>query len=435
MKRVAMMMALVGCSQGNAKEPVAPVPVAPQSESEKGMGPETPEFWRAGVKVCESVGKLYEYDGAYGCEIQGEVTLSMRFDGQGRLTEIARFGKPVPPETSSKLEGALTEYYPGAGRRTEQGYHLGKAEGPVTHYHPSGAKSLEGQYVDDKADGEFRGWDGAGKLMGTYVMRAGTGEMTEWHDNGAVASVQNFVGGKEHGEHREWFADGKPKREVRFEAGEEVGADKQWRALGVKELEGTWEQGRHTGVWRFYDAAGALERIDTFEDDSRVSTAPHVGGKPVGALGSPGKCATEKGFEAELFKQRRLEARHACTKRPERFPAVIIVGELEMDRGCAHPVIYADCNFRKPLDATQLLTRAGIKNASPALRSELFLSYVETVALAWTRTTDLSPTTAPDGTLTIETSTYSPIGMRSDEPSTTSPITFTLSPSGRLTTK
>lgn len=444
MKKLVVLVLSLGCA-GPAKpvaeapvgaRPVAEAPVGPVAEAPvvipAGVTPDQPEFWKGGVKVCERVGKLYEYEDAYGCEIEGNPTLSFGFDGQGRLTNISRFVVP-PGEEHAKLEGLYSEFYPGAGRKSEMQYHQGKAEGPVIHYHPGGAKRLEGQYVDDRPEGEFRAWDGAGKLMATFSLPGGTGKWSEWHENGARALEMSFDAGKEHGAHLEWFPDGKPQREARFEAGELVGTEKVWSAPGIKESEGQYAKGRREGTWRFYDAGGTLDRIDTFEDDSRVATVPHQHGKPVGAVGAMGKCATDEGLERELKKQRNLEVRHLCVKRPELFPGVVVLGEFAHDRGCADPVTYADCNLRKPLNGTDLMLRAGWKSASPELRRRLALEYVNEVALVWGGRSD-EPTIEllPDGTLILRASTSSPVGMRDDSPSSSTDHIIRITPDGKV---
>lgn len=399
-----------------------------------GLGPEQPEYWRGGVKACERAGgTLYEYEDAYGCGLErAGGSLSIGFDGQGRLEHISRFAKVG--EGESKLEGLFTEYYPGGGRRAEQTFHLGLADGPAIHYHPNGQKRLEGTYRGDRPDGEFRTWDGAGRPLASFTMRAGTGKWTEWHENGAKALETSYVDGKEHGAHLEWFPDGTPQREARHEAGQLVGGEKVWSAPGKKRSEGSYQQGRRTGTWRFYDTAGTLERVDVFVDDSRVSTAPHQGGKPVGALGAPGACATDEGLEAELRAQRSRELRHGCAQRPELFPGVIVLGAFAHDYGCHNPVAYADCDLRRPLNGTQLLARAGWKKALPPLRARLALAYVTEVALAWSRASEPSLETLPDGALVLRASIHAPRGMRSDAPSTTSDFLCRISADGKVAT-
>jgi antitoxin component YwqK of YwqJK toxin-antitoxin module len=381
--------------------------------------PDQLAFWRDGVKACERVGKLYEYEDAFGCGIEpsreGEPTLSIGFDGQGRLTQISRFARTADGE--SKLEGPFLEVYPGGGVRSKMTYHGGLADGQVQHFHPNGQLSLEGAYVADRADGEFRTWDGRGQPLASFEMRGGTGKWREWHGNGARALETSYVDGQEHGAHLEWFEDGKPAREAHFEAGQPVGVEKVWSAPGKKASEGQYAKGRRVGTWRFYDAAGVLERLDVFDDDSRVSTAPHQGGKPVGALGAPGKCATDEGLERELRAQRGLEVSHLCVKRPELYPGVIVLGEFAHDYGCAHPVAYADCNLRTPLSGTQLLARAGWKAARPELRRRLARAFVEDIALAWARADEQEVETLADGALIFRASISSPVGMREDAPS------------------
>lgn len=428
------MAGVVGCG-GAAKQVAPPVAEEPPVEATPveipaGATPDQPEFWRGGVKACEQVGKLYEYEDAWGCGIEGPITLSIGFDGQGRLEHISRFVKTG--EEDSKLEGLFTEYYPGAGRRTERMFRQGRAEGPVIHYHPNGQKRLEGAYVADKPEGAFRTWDGRGQALATFTMTGGTGKWTEWHENGAKALETSYVDGQEHGVHLAWFPDGKPQREAKYEAGELVGGEKIWSAPGKKQREGQYQKGRKTGTWRFYDAQGTLERIDVFDDDSRVSTAPHQDGKPVGALGALGQCATDKGLEAELRAQRSLELRHGCAKRPELFPGVIVLGDFAHDYGCYKPVAYADCDLRRPLNGTQLMARAGWKKARPVLRAQLALAYVNDIALAWSRSSEPTLETLPDGGLLLRASVDSPPGMSPDAPSSSSDFLCRISPDGKV---
>ncbi len=454
MKRfVVVLMAAAGCSQGTArgpKDPAAPatgeeVASAPAPSSAPapvtgavpgaapvGLAPDEPEFWKDGVKRCEGVGKLYEYADAFGCAVERDdgSSLSLRFDGQGRLLGIDRFGKKQPGDDSSLLEGISVETYPGGGRMIEQVYHRGVADGPTVHYHPSGAKALEGRFVADKAEGRFVGWDGSGKQLGSFEMKGGTGEWIEWHPDGKPKLKKVLAGGKEHGEHREWFEDGSPKLQLRYERGEPIGPEKKWQRPNVLQHEGTWGEGGKVGTWKIYGKDGQLAQLETYAGGLLRWVAPHRGGKPVGALGNPGKCATD--LEGEVRKQQKRELRNACVREPQLFPGVVVISDMVSDLGCKDPVAYADCNLRQKLDGTALLARAGWAKAEPALREALARAYVLEVALQGRSTDEPEITVDAKGVTTVRLTVQPRIGMRGaiGEPT---PATFVISPTGKVT--
>ncbi len=449
MKRVAMLLVAAGCSQGTAKGPKEPAPAPPPPAlasaqdaaaaapsaaapppAPTSAAPDEPEFWRRdGVKACEGAGgTVYEYDDAYGCQIDGDpVTLSLRFDGQGRLVGIERFGAKI--DGSAKLEGISVETYPGGGRRTEQLYHRGVADGPTTHYHPNGAKALEGRFVQDRPEGRFVGWDGNGKELGSFEIAAGTGEWTEWYADGKPQLKKALRDGAEHGEHREWFEDGSAKLQVRFADGKEVGLEKRWQRPNVLAREGAWADGEQVGVWRFYTADGKLDRLETYAAGELRSIAPYQDGKPVGALGKPGRCAAD--LEGEMKRQQKRELRHACVREPQLFPGVVVIGEMVHDYGCERPVAYADCDLHKKLGGAALLARAGWTRAKPELKKRLASAYVTEVALAGRGADEPAIEVDAKGTLTLTTVIAPRIGRRGaiGEPT---PVTFTITAAGKI---
>jgi hypothetical protein len=84
----------------------------------------------------------------------------------------------------------------------------GRRHGVSRTWHPNGILATEQHFKNGLLHGRCRQWDEAGKLLGEFVMRHGTGVQREWHDNGQLKIEVSTVGGQFCGRNRIWLRDG-----------------------------------------------------------------------------------------------------------------------------------------------------------------------------------------------------------------------------------
>lgn len=84
----------------------------------------------------------------------------------------------------------------------------GRRHGVARTWHPNGILATEQHYKNGLLHGRCLQWDEAGKLLGEFVMRDGTGVQREWHDNGQLKIEVSTVGGQFCGRNRIWLRDG-----------------------------------------------------------------------------------------------------------------------------------------------------------------------------------------------------------------------------------
>lgn len=70
------------------------------------------------------------------------------------------------------------------------------------------------------------------------------GDTTDWHANGARASVTPFVEGQRHGLLQTWYDDGSLRQIVPYEHGKKHGIERQWDKAGKLVLEQAWHDGQ-----------------------------------------------------------------------------------------------------------------------------------------------------------------------------------------------
>lgn len=84
----------------------------------------------------------------------------------------------------------------------------GRRHGVARTWHPNGILATEQHFKNGLLHGRCRQWDEAGKLLGEFVMRQGTGVQREWHDNGQLKIEVSTVEGQFCGRNRIWLRDG-----------------------------------------------------------------------------------------------------------------------------------------------------------------------------------------------------------------------------------
>ena len=84
----------------------------------------------------------------------------------------------------------------------------GKRHGVVRTCHRNGVLASEERYRDGLLHGVCRQWNEAGRLLGQFEMKNGTGLQREWHDNGRLKIEVSTVAGVFCGRNRIWLRDG-----------------------------------------------------------------------------------------------------------------------------------------------------------------------------------------------------------------------------------
>jgi antitoxin component YwqK of YwqJK toxin-antitoxin module len=220
-------------------------------------------------------------------------------------------------------------------------YKDGKLDGAWKRHHPGGALAEEGRYVAGQRDGTWRQLAPDGTLLGQYKLKAGTGKLRRWYDDGplysettlhkgvphgpmtirthdgAVIVAARFYNGRLDGKHvvgskntlriEETFHRGSrrgPRQIWQFwallideaydEQGKLDGAFTIWRDKKTPRVEGTYDHGNKVGTWIWTDRTNKREREGDFvagkksgtwneyADDKLTFTGNYTDGKPDG---------------------------------------------------------------------------------------------------------------------------------------------------------
>jgi antitoxin component YwqK of YwqJK toxin-antitoxin module len=116
--------------------------------------------------------------------------------------------------------------------------HLFKGEkehGLQRAWHKNGELKSESPYRDGKMHGTFKQWDEKGKLLGSFVMKAGTGTFQAWYPNGQPHHIWPFRSGKEDGELRTFFETGKLFQVITYKEAKPHGVSYVWNRDGELE--------------------------------------------------------------------------------------------------------------------------------------------------------------------------------------------------------
>jgi hypothetical protein len=99
----------------------------------------------------------------------------------------------------------------------------------VRTWHRNGALASEERYRDGVLHGICRQWDDAGRLLGEFEMKNGTGFQREWHGNGRLKIEVSTVRGVFCGRNRIWLRDASLLSERFYLHGRQVTAE-EYRA-------------------------------------------------------------------------------------------------------------------------------------------------------------------------------------------------------------
>lgn len=86
-----------------------------------------------------------------------------------------------------------------------------------------------------------------------------TGKCSVYYDSGELASIQQYIDGKDHGKWIFYYPNGQIETEGNFEMGKRVGKWKYYYQDGQKSQISNYKNGIKNGVWRVYSEDGKLK--------------------------------------------------------------------------------------------------------------------------------------------------------------------------------
>jgi antitoxin component YwqK of YwqJK toxin-antitoxin module len=107
-----------------------------------------------------------------------------------------------------QLHGEMVHYLKSGKPDKRMAYQNGKLHGRWIAYHQNGKVRDERQMVNGLRDGACKHYDKAGKLLGSYTLKRGSGVAIEWHENGQKQREMHLRWGKLHGPYKVWTSDG-----------------------------------------------------------------------------------------------------------------------------------------------------------------------------------------------------------------------------------
>jgi hypothetical protein len=111
---------------------------------------------------------------------------------------------------------------------SEELFKGGQKHGLQRAWHGNGQLRWERPYKDGQMHGAFTQFDKAGKLLGSFVMKEGTGNFQTWYDNGRLEYVRPYKKGKEDGELRTFYDNGILFQSITYKEGKAHGISYQW---------------------------------------------------------------------------------------------------------------------------------------------------------------------------------------------------------------
>ncbi len=86
-----------------------------------------------------------------------------------------------------------------------------------------------------------------------------TGKCSVYYDSGELASIQQYIDGKDHGKWIFYYPNGQIETEGNFEMGKRVGTWKYYYQDGQKSQISKYKDGIKNGVWKVYTEDGKLK--------------------------------------------------------------------------------------------------------------------------------------------------------------------------------
>ena len=144
-----------------------------------------------------------------------------------------------------KRDGEFATYAQDGSLRARTVYVQGEPDGWSFESHDNGRLAQKALYRQGKLL-SMQKWGSNGQPSVAWRQDAQgreQGDVTQWHDNGARASVMPMRDGQRHGLLRTWASDGSLRQLVPYEQGRKQGIERQWDAAGKLVLEQAWQAG------------------------------------------------------------------------------------------------------------------------------------------------------------------------------------------------
>lgn len=201
--------------------------------------------------------------------IPGRSSRNSRSDGGARISEVTR---PTPTAVQRR---------PGPGDRDARGperTRRGTPDAEIDINHPS----------SDGAVGTYGGvrcqvaWDGTlrtlryedGKLLarGEFIDGLKVGLHEEWHPNGVISAIEQYVNNIPDGRFEYFDGDGNPLRTGSYVDGYKEGLWTEYWSPGQVRRRGEMLRGERSGHWSYYRGDGSVDQDRTGEylDDELV---------------------------------------------------------------------------------------------------------------------------------------------------------------------
>lgn len=180
---------------------------------------------------------------------------------QWRTAKVAR----VKGRFSKGLRSGAWTWFDRENRKERAGtYAAGERDGLWQEWADS-RLVFSGTYRRGKPHGEFTHYDRAGRLLGSFTMRNGTGTMVTFHAAKKPATRQQWRRGLEDGPYQELTYRGKVIVDGNYRAGVKHGPWKEFSSSGAPELEQHWKLGAlHGTVTKFVDGKPSV--VSTYAD-------------------------------------------------------------------------------------------------------------------------------------------------------------------------
>lgn len=198
----------------------------------------------------------------------GRLIAEERYDRRGRLDgAYVLWRYPGSPRAKGRFaRGERTgpwTWWDRANRKEREGRYVdGKRDGTWTEW-SEGKLTFTGRYTAGKPDGEFVAYDRAGRELGRFTMKAGTGTLLTFHGNQRPSSRQAMVDGVAAGIYQELTSQGKVVVEGRYRGGHKHGTWKAWTPGRTLVRVQTYKRGQLDGAVKKY-VAGKLATSATY---------------------------------------------------------------------------------------------------------------------------------------------------------------------------
>lgn len=98
------------------------------------------------------------------------------------------------------------------------------------------------------------------------------GVFEQWHENGQLASVINYLNGKREGKAERWYNNGRLKERSMYKKGKREGLCEMWHKNGIRKKSCNYKNGRSHGLFQSWDKDGEVLYILEFREGMIISS-------------------------------------------------------------------------------------------------------------------------------------------------------------------